>query len=248
MKTAFLRALPLVAAMSGLVSTSALAASSTAADVIAKAREFLGGDAALDAVNSIRFSGTIFMQDGTSGDIEILARKPMQQRITITIGNIREITALSGYDGWRKVENLRQAGDWELTLLNAPQIQRLRANTIENIGFFNGLPGARPDVELVAEETIDGVEVARIAFKYTGRVQFLRTFDKATGRLVRTVTEDGGVLTEEGEIVVQGVRFPKKLVTRAEAGTSTVSFTRIQLNEAFEDALFDVPMLMPGAR
>ncbi|MGH8017601.1 MAG: hypothetical protein ACREIA_04820, partial [Opitutaceae bacterium] len=116
---ALARALPLAAAMFGMVvSTSAFAASSTTGDVIAKAREFLGGDAALDAVNSIRFSGTIFMQDGTSGDIEILVRKPMQQRITITIGNVREITALDEYDGWRRVENLRQERDWELTLLN----------------------------------------------------------------------------------------------------------------------------------
>ncbi|MGH8021777.1 MAG: hypothetical protein ACREIA_26545, partial [Opitutaceae bacterium] len=118
----------------------------------------------------------------------------------------------------------------------------------ENIGFFDGLPSARPDVELVAEETIDGVEVAKIAFNYAGDIQFLRTFEKATGRLIRTEMEDGGVLTENGEIIVQGVRFPKELVTKTPAGTSTVSFTRIQLNEPFEDSLFDVPMLVPGGR
>jgi hypothetical protein len=216
--------------------------------VIAKARAFLGGDAALDAIRSIRFVGTIIMQDGKNGDIEILVRRPMQQRVTITIGNLREITALSDYDGWRRVENLLVSTDWELTLLDAPQIQRLRANTIENIGFFKGIDHNQPEVQLIGEETVGGVDCLKVSFNHAGRVKFVRSFNKETGQLLRTETDDGGALTERGEIYVQGVRFPKELITRTPAGTSTVVFTRISLNETLADNLFDVPLLIPGKR
>ena len=239
-----LRALIVMALVMGGGSCAASAA--TAEDVIARVREFLGGDSALSSVKSIRFSGTILMPDGTGGDIEILVRRPMQQRITITTGKFREVTALSNYDGWRRVENLLDPADWELTLLDVRQIQRLRANTADNIGFFKGTGGVAPDLRLVAEEMIDGVPCVTVGLSYFRRIEFLRTFESETGRLIRTVTDTGSVLTEKGEIYVQGIRFPRELTTVTDAGKTTISFVRIQLNEPFPDDLFDVPMLKPG--
>jgi hypothetical protein len=234
--------------LAGLVAvpTPLTAAAPTAESVVAKAREHLGGDAALEAVRSIRYIGTILMQDGTNGDIEILVRKPMQQRVTITIGSVREISVLDGYDGWRRLENILDRADWQVTLMDAPQIQRLRANTAENIGFFAGLGDMRPALSLVGTETRDGVEVADVSFRYGRRVQFVRTFDLATGRLLETKTDDGTRLTEKGEIFVQGVRFPRELVTESPAGKSTVLFTRILINEPLADSLFALPDLTPS--
>lgn len=219
-----------------------------AVPIIAKAREFLGGDDALAAIRSIRFSGTILLQNGTNGDIEIIVRRPMQQRVTISVGSVREVTALSDYDGWRRVENLVNPADWELTLLDAEQIQQLRANTLENIGFYRGVGTEQPDVKYLGDKEVNGVACARLAFDHTGGLRFVRDFNKETGQLVQTVTEDGGVLTEKGEIYVQGIRFPQELTTTKDSGTSTVIFTKIVLNEPFADDLFDVPMLMPGGR
>lgn len=215
-------------------------------EVISRARAHLGEDEVLDAVKSIRFTGTIFLQDGNSGDIEILVRKPMHQRVTITLGKVRETTALSDYDGWRKLEPVNSPKDWELTLLEAGQIQRLRANTVENIGFFRGTDLDGGKMEILGEAEIDGSTCIKVAFKHGRFVQFTRYFDKETGKLVLTEVDDGSVLREKGEIVAGGISFPKELETTSAAGKSTVIFTRIQVNEEFEDELFDVPLLMPG--
>ncbi|RME66773.1 MAG: hypothetical protein D6781_14555 [Verrucomicrobia bacterium] len=222
------------------------AASAEAEEIIARARAHIGRDEVLDAVQSIRFTGTILMENGLSGDIEIIVRKPMHQRVEITLGRVREITGLSDYDGWRKLEPIGSPEDWQLTLLEAPQIQRLRANTVENIGFFKGteLDGGR--VEVLGEEEVDGVPCVKVSFKHGRFVEFVRYFDRETGKLVLTKVDDGSVLREKGEMIVDGIKFPKELETTTPAGKSTIVFTRIQVNEEFPDALFDVPLLMPG--
>lgn len=229
-----------------LVAPAGAAAADDAAAVIARAREFIGGDAALAAVHSIRFVGSLHLPDGRVGDIEIVVRLPMQQHMTVTIDNVRETTALSGYDGWRRMEHLDTPANWDLQLLEAEQIRQLRANTMETIGFYRGFEKLDGRVEPMGEVEIEGVPCAKLAFIYTPRIQFMRCFDLATGRLVLSQVNTGESVRESGEIVVNGVRFPKELVTTTRAGKRTINFSRIQVNEEFPDSLFDVPLLVPG--
>src|SRR5262249_4793828 len=103
-------------------------------------------------------------------------------------------------------------------------------------------------VEDQGTATMDGIACAKIAFIYDPNIIFYRYIDPATGRLVATETESGSTLRESGEIRVNGVHFPKTIVTTQKnaAGkiqTVTLSFEKITVNEAMPANLFAVPDL-----
>ena len=92
------RVLPFLAC--ALLALPCFGATGQAEQMIEKARAFLGGDAALDAVKSLQFSGSIIEGTEKRGTIVITLQKSFQQRIERTVGEEREITALDGYDAW----------------------------------------------------------------------------------------------------------------------------------------------------
>jgi hypothetical protein len=83
-----------------------------------------------------------------------------------------------------------------------------------------------------------------MSFTHSGGVVFVRYFEKATGRLVKTETENGTEIREEGEMIVNGVRFPKRVINKAPNGNVTaISFDKVVLNEVFPSETFAVPSL-----
>ena len=79
-------------------------------------------------------------------------------------------------------------------------------------------------------------------------IVFYRYFDRDSGRLLLTDTEGGVRIKELNDIVVDGIRFPSKMITKSqlkngEARTVTVVFDKITVNETFADSLFAVPIL-----
>jgi len=221
---------------------------------IAQARAFLGTEAALEAVNSIHFTGVLVTTDPadaakpTRAVVEIVFQKNARQRITLTYDKAVEQTALDGYDAWQRQQDSADAGKWRQTLLSADQIKRLRANTYENLGFFRGIDRTGGRVEDLGPATIDGIACQKIAFIHSPVIVFTRYFDVATGRLVLTETEAGGSIREQGEMTVDGVRFPKSIVTvtkDADGKTRmvTITFDTIKVNEFFPADFFAVPAL-----
>lgn len=236
----------------GAVFVSTLAVAAPEPAMIAKARAFLGTEAALNAVKSVHFIGTLVTADPatptkqTRAAVEILFQAPEQQRIQATSDKTIEVTALDGYDAWQRVQDLANPTNWQLKLLGAEQIKRLRAGTWESLGFFRGIEGHGGHLEDQGSTTVDGIACQKIAFVYAPNIIFVRSFDKATGRLVFTETESGGTQREQGEIIVSGVRFPKTIVTAnpnsaGQTQTITLTFEKITINEAMPASLFAVP-------
>jgi hypothetical protein len=216
----------------------------TADEWIAKAREFLGGDKALNAVKSVHFTGSLEISDGTKLPTDIVFQKQYQQRITVTGPKVIEVTALDGYDAWQKRINPQNTSQWQVTLLDAGQVKRLRANTLENLSFYayREMPGCV--VNVVGDATVDGRACVKLSFTHANNIIFTRYFDKATGQLVKTETENGGEIREEGELFVNGIRFPRKVINKTAAGaTTSISFDAVVVNEAFQADLFAVPSL-----
>jgi hypothetical protein len=92
------------------------------------------------------------------------------------------------------------------------------------------------------EASVDGRACVKLSFVHANDIVFVRYFDKATGRLVKTETETGAEIREEGEMIVNGVRFPKKVINKATNGsTTTIMFERIELNVAIPAGEFSVP-------
>lgn len=241
---------------STLVLASIAAARAAEPPIIAKARAFIGSEAALSGVKSIHYTGTLVTTDPkdaskeTRAAMEIIFQKPEQQRIMATTDKTIEITALDGYDGWQRVQDAADPTKWRQTLLGTDQIKRLRANTWENLSFFRGIERIGGRMEDQGTKTIDGVTCQKIAFIHGPTIVFTRYFDVATGRLVFTETESGGTIREQGEMVVNGIRFPRSIITasgtknaKGEAQTVTINFDKITINESFPPKHFAVPAL-----
>jgi hypothetical protein len=223
---------------------------------VAKARAFLGTDAALDAVTSLHFQGSFagteqvpdpadsrkIIEQPVRVSIDIIFQHPMQQRQIIKSGRVERVTALDGYDGWERVVDLTGKNSQRLTLLDAMSIKRLRATTVENLSFYSARVAGARQVVYLGEEMVDGLECAKLSFSYGGSIVFLRYFEKSTGHLVKTVVEGGGEIREEGEVIVNGVRFPKKVINTSATGLSTtITFDQIVVNESFPADTFAVP-------
>ena len=221
-----------------------LRAAGSVEQVLAKARAFLGSESALTAVTAIHFTGTLEIDANTKLPVDIVFQKPFQQRITVIGPKFIEVTALDDYDAWQKHTNPANPAQWQVTLLDAGQVKRLRANTWENLFFFAGIEKKGGSVQSGGDATADGVACVKLSFVHADKIIFVRYFDKATGRLVRTETENGAEIREEGEMIVSGVRFPKKVINKAATKeVTTITFDKVVLNEPIPAGEFAVPEL-----
>lgn len=222
--------------------------------ILAKARAAVGSETAINNLKSVHYIGTLVATDPadpskqTRASVDIIFQKPQQHRIVVTSDATIETTALDGYDAWQKILDAKDKSKGRLALLGADQIKRLRANTWENLSFFRGIEQAGGKLEDRGTETLDGTTCQKIAFIHSPNIIFIRYFDTATGRLVMTETESGGTIREQGEVIVEGVRFPRSLVTttknaKGEAQTATINFDKIVANEPFPATLFAVPLV-----
>lgn len=222
--------------------------------IIAKARAYIGTDSALASLKSVHYTGTLVKADpkdpakDARAAMEIIFQRPEQQRIMATSDKAIEVTSLDGYDGWQRVQDAADPTKWRQTLLGSDQIKRLRANTWENLGFFRGIERVGGKMEDQGPMTIDGVSCQKIAFIHAPTIIFYRYFELSTGRLVMTETEAGGTIREKGETIVNGIRFPKTLITstknaKGEMESVTINFEKITVNEAFPVSLFAVPSM-----
>ncbi len=220
--------------------------------IIAKARSYIGPESALEGLKSVHFTGTLSTVDPKDPKKEIRAameitfQKPDQQRIKSTSDTTIEVTALDGYDGWQRISDIKDPAKWQQSLLGTDQIKRLRANTWENLAFYRGIERRGGRLEDQGPATIDGVKCQKIAFIHAANIIFYRYFDLATGRLVYTETESGGSIRESGDVRVNGLRFPKSIITEMKdnAGVAravTVTFDKIAVNEEISGAEFAVP-------
>jgi outer membrane lipoprotein-sorting protein len=222
--------------------------------IIAKARAYIGTESALESLKSVHYTGTLVTADPKDpakqarAAMEIIFQRPDRHRIMATTDKVIEVTALDGYDGWQRVQDAADASKWQQTLLGTEQIKKLRAIAWENLSFYRGLERRGGQIEDQGTKVIDGVTTQRIAFIHAPHIIFYRHFDVATGRLVFTETQSGETIRETGEMVVNGLRFPKTIVTTSKnpAGvvqTATINFEKIQVNETFPDSHFAVPAI-----
>lgn len=240
------------------LSLCAIGAAAPADDVIAKARAYLGPEGALEAVRSIHFTGTleltanvpsaadpnVMVEQQLRLPVDIVFQKPYQQRIIVRSEKVVETSALDDYDGWQRRSDAQDPSRAQVLLLDPQQVKRLRANTWENLNFFRGLEKRGGRVEYQGEATTDGIACAKIAFVHGENIIFYRFFDRATGRLVKTETESGGEIREEGEMAVDGLRFPKRVINKTPDGkTTTITFDKVAINEQHPAKDFAVPLI-----
>jgi hypothetical protein len=222
--------------------------------IIARARAYIGSEAALTGLKSVHYVGTLVAADPADPGkqnpttLEITFQLPEQQLIKATSEKTIEVTALDGYEGWQRVQDRTDSTKWRQVLLGTDQIKRLRANTWENLAYFRGIERVGGRVEEQGSATIDGVKCLKLAFIHGPNIAFYRYIEEATGRLVFTETEAGGTIREQGEMVVNGIKFPRSIITstknaKGQMVSVTINFEKVTVNEVFPAKLFAVPPL-----
>lgn len=229
-------------------------------DTLRQARAYLGSDAVLDQVQSIRFTGTLnTLEDTPNGprpvtaQLEIIFQRPFFQRIVATSAGRVETTALDDYEGWQRVVDPANPSNWQLSLLSVDQVKRLRANTWENLAFYRGIERRGGRIDDLGMVQVDGQRARKLAFIHAPDIVFHRYFDPPTGKLLLTETEVGGRIREEGEIRAGGIRFPAKVITSSTLPDGseraiTVTFDRIEVNQPLPASTFAMPPLSTRTR
>ena len=150
-----------------LLLTGGLSATAqTAEQWIARARARLGSEAALQGVTSVRYLGSLETDGASPRRLDIVFQKPLQQLITLTGAELIEVVGLDDYDGWQKRTNAKNSAQWQITLIDAGQTKRLRAQIWDNLNFFSGIEKMRGSVRLAGDAMIDGVACVKLIFAY----------------------------------------------------------------------------------
>jgi hypothetical protein len=220
--------------------------------IIAKARAAYGPEAALDALQSVHFTGSVTTEDSSqpgkqrTAAIDAVFEKPDRHRFMVTSDQAIETTVLDGYGGWVRVQDRAAPAKARLTFLNTEQVKRLRASVWESLYYFRGLERIHGTVEDRGTAPVDGVTCEKVAFVHSPTIAFIRYFDVASGRLVQSETESGMTMREEGEITAGGIRFPKKLTTIKKLGdrtqTVTITYDRVTVNEPLPAEAYAAPL------
>jgi len=214
-------------------------------NVLDKARQWLGGDAALQQIETLRYEGVIESVDGKNGTISISLEKPYQQRQTIEQDGRVLIRGLNDLDGWTQ-SYLKETPDrWNMQIMAYPEVRRFRINTWENLNFFDH--GALQNVKIESgdSETIRGRKADSVIFDYGKGVIYQRFFDSITGQLLLTRLDNGQQIREIGVQEIDGIKFPERLETLDEEGNllHSIEFTRIEVNPEWEGDLFEMPAM-----
>lgn len=222
--------------------------------VIGLARAYLGPDSTLEAIRTIHYVGTLDRSDPdrpdgsqVHGTLDLIFAKPLRQHLMVRTEKTTLTTVLDGYDAWDYLQDNANPSKFELKWLAAGDIKTLRANTWENLYFFHGLEGEGA-TEDEGPATVDGIACERVDFRHGPGIVYARYFDRDTGRLVLTV-RGPEMIRESGETLVDGLKFSTKIVsvTKTASGkdlVSTVTFTRITLNEPAGPDVFAVPSIL----
>jgi hypothetical protein len=220
--------------------------------VVSLAREYLGPESTLDAITSIHYVGSLERaesgQPAIRTQLDMIFAKPLRQRQVVRDAKTTMTTVLDGYEGWDWLQDNADVSKFRLTFLTVEEIKTLRANTWENLNHYRIPEWGR--VEDMGPATADGIACERVDFTHDTGTVYERYFDRDTGRLVKTV-RGPETFRESGEIRVDGLRFPKSIVsvTRTPAGkeiVSTAVFDSVTLNEKLSPDLFSVPSLLPA--
>ncbi len=223
-----------------LLSTVAcMAQAKTLDEVIEKARAYVGPEDTVASVEALSYTGTLTpAEDGEERTVRLILEKPARQLLVIEKGDGRVTMIVNDLEGFMVQENLETGGK-RVDPLPVDQVRRFKANAAENLYFYEFPPGRQVRAKYLGEQEFRGETVDAVRFIHPGNVTFFRYFDPETGRLVGTLTDTGTVNTEEGEMLVDGLRFAGKVLSFEDGEkVHTIEFSRIEVNPDLPEDTF----------
>ncbi len=216
-------------------------------ETVALGRAYMGDDAALDAVNSIRLEGVLVHAGGQSGTVESVVVKPGYYQFISTIAGVRETSTLNPTSAWRKVEDFKNPGSYSMSFYGLDEMRLLQATIADNLGFLKAPTTRNGRIVYIGKGKVRGKSAIVLDYVYDDHNWFRRFFDPETGRVMYMQSSKGAVFSYEGELEVAGVRFPQKVIVTyiSQYGESTmeISYSNAEINLDVDLERFRVPQV-----
>lgn len=215
-------------------------------DILTKARERLGPEKTLEAVQTLRYEGRVYGPNGEEQDsLSLTFKKPDKQLLVVDSATLKRSTGVNGFEGFVEIVNKEDKFKSGIIVLDSNRVRRLLANAAENLYFFEG-PFHRTGGEVTLEGTqqVRGRDCYKVRFSYACGLFYIRYFAKDNCELVSTINgESNQEMIESDSVTVDGIVFPRKVDTYDEEGDliRSVVFEKILINEPVDDSIFDFP-------
>lgn len=210
------------------------------------ARSYLGPDDKLDAIESVHYKGSLLYSSGDLGTIEMVYQKPMQHRMVAVIGGRREVSVLDGSEGWTTFERVVDSVPLSIEIFDPIRILIMQASVREAFNFFRKPDTRNGEILYEGKETVNGRDCNVLTYHHGDGIAYQRYIDAETGQVHKTLDSKGVEYLEEGELIVDGLRFPKKLLSTFSTAIGDQSmefaYSSITLNEKLPDSDFVMPL------
>lgn len=227
-----------------LFGASFLSATS-AEQTLQRARDYVGEDSRLRAVNALQFEGTVMDPEGKQiGKMRLQFKKPYQQRATVWLPMGKEIKATNGYEGFAVLHFEDKSKAPRMQVYDFGKVQEMIINAAENLYFFEGYKQRRGTLVDGGIVEFDGKKAHKLRFEYPHDMWFERYFDPETGQLYGTLIHNGRMSKEKEPTVVDGIRLPQRLMGFKDGELEyEIYFDTILINPELPQSLFEYPSL-----
>jgi hypothetical protein len=210
------------------------------------ARSYLGDSDKLDSIDSIHYRGSLLYSTGDLGTIEMVYQKPMRQMMIAVVNNRKEVSVLDGSEGWTTYENVGTGMPLGMEIFDPIRILIMQSAVREAFAFYKKPIVRDGGIFYDGKESVKGHECIVLTYEHGDGIAYRRYIDAETGQLRKTLDSKGVEYFEEGEILVDGIRFPKKMVstfaTALGGQTMEFSYNSIKLNKKLSDSDFKMPL------
>ncbi len=210
------------------------------------ARSYLGDGDKLDSIKSIHYKGSLLYSTGDLGSIEMVYQAPMRHKMVAVVNNREEVSVLDGSEGWTSYKRVGDSVFLGMEIFDPVRILIMQASVRDSLGFYQAPKTRNGAISYEGKETINGHECNVLTYDYGDSIGYRRYIDAETGQLRKTLDSKGVEYFEEGEIVVDGIRFPKKLISTfpTAIGSQTMEFaySEVVVNKLLPDSDFVMPL------
>jgi outer membrane lipoprotein-sorting protein len=235
----------------GLLLTSALggysvARAQTVDEILAKHYEACGGLDKLKALNTMRVTGTITMGPGMEAPFTMERKRPGMRRMEFTIQGMTGVQAFDGSKTWSLMPFMGKKD---------PEVgsDEDNKNAQDDADFDGALVDYKTKghtIELMGKEAVEGADAFKLKVtKKGGNIEYdyldAETYllVKTEGKVRRRGTEMEGETTFSDYKDVDGTLQPFSMESGAKdmPQKQKLTFSKIELNVALDDARFAVP-------
>ncbi len=221
------------------------ASAQTADDVVNKMIEARGGVAKMQAITSVKMSGTATLGGGFQAPVTIMFKRPGSFRLELTAQGMTLVQATDGTTAWMINPFEGMSAPKVLTGAEAAEVQ----DGADMDGPLVGYKEKGNTIELVGKEPVAGSDAYKVKvslksgsvnYVFIDATSFLEV--KATGKHVQQGVESEVESFPTNYKPVEGVLFPFDLENKM-GGTSQFQMTidSIEVNKPMDDAVFKLP-------